>query len=308
MVQAGMHRWRAPRNVCWKRLTTLFKDGVECHIDCWVPNHLKNKCELKCVWFVCHGLGGNSDSSYCRWLVHEIKACNEPMAVVVYNRRGHVAMAHGDRIASHYDPDDMDIAIQFVQKLFRDVPIYGIGFSMGGNLLLKWMGERRDGGAGVFRGMVVVSGCLHLVHGFMALRPGSLVDKLSIWFLKDVVKGHISLTNNAVERALLKCTTFWEADAMASKKSDLYDYYESCSAVYVIDKINVPVLSIISEDDPFVKETIAHYEFAHMANKKHWCTVVTDRGGHIGWMEGGGCGKPWVYRLPLDFCNILSRL
>jgi predicted alpha/beta-fold hydrolase len=91
-----------------------------------------------------HGLEGSSGSHYASTLMRAVTAIG--WAGVVVNFRG--CSGESNRLPRAYhsgDSDEIDWILRRLQALFPSHPRYAVGVSLGGNALLKWLGERERG-------------------------------------------------------------------------------------------------------------------------------------------------------------------
>ena len=177
-------------------------------------------------------------------------------------------------------------------------PLGALGFSLGGNVLLKLLGELgRDGGE-LLRAAAVVSVPFDLAAGADAFEAGLMMRVYARHFLRSLIR------KLEPKRSLLEPLVALEAAAEARTLRafddlvtaplhgfrDARDYYESCSSVRYLERVRVPTLVLHSRDDPFLPAA-ALPEAALCANPS-LRAVLTDRGGHVGFVEG----PPWEPR------------
>lgn len=285
--------------------TTTYPDGELCELDVYGPAEDQGRTIL----FVCHGLGGSSQSYYCRKLA--TCAARRGITVVVHNRRGHVTQNRSTKkpYPLHYDREDMDTAVAFVKTLFPDnKKLVGVGFSTGANLIVKYVGDTCAEGTNPFHGVVSVSNGWHVARGVDALsKSKELADLVGVAYVKEIVLNHPHLRPMA--DMLSRCTSLKAADEGVMKHVygqdfDMGAYYDSISCIHVLDKVRVPVLAIASRDDPFLAGQVDRVHMqAVLTNPKHVCCVTTSTGGHVGWLDGPKCKTKWLYCMILDFAR-----
>ncbi|HLF66157.1 MAG TPA: alpha/beta fold hydrolase, partial [Gammaproteobacteria bacterium] len=138
--------WSRPKVLNVKRQRLELSDGD--FIDCdWVGAGNGP------IVVLLHGLEGSIHSHYIQGILHALQAHN--YRAVVMHFRGCSGVAN--RLARAYhsgDTHDLAALIQHLEQHYPNTPRYAIGYSLGGNVLLKWLGE---GGADKFNAAVAVS-------------------------------------------------------------------------------------------------------------------------------------------------------
>lgn len=308
-VQMFIHRLLHQKlHVPYIRQTATYKDGELCVLDIVQPTNVLGK-PGDVIIFLCHGLGGNSDSYYCKRLAHQ--AAKQGITTVVYNRRGHTLSNKSKTkpFPYHYDRHDIDTAMRLVKNLYpNNKKLVGVGFSMGSNLIVKYVGDLCAEGINPFHGVISISNGFDVKKGVDALAASKQVaDAIAAQFVRDILDHHPHLYDARQELANVR--SFKEMDSAVMKNAygshfDMDLYYDAISCHKVLNKINVPVLAIASKDDPFLSNLVD--EMYHMAleqNREQMCCVVTTFGGHIGWLDGFKCSSSWLYSLCIDFCK-----
>ena len=187
-------------------------------------------------------------------------------------------------------------------------PLYAVGYSLGGNVLLKYLGE--SGSDSGLCGAVAVSVPFRLdqcadriglgfsrvyqAH-FMREMLAYVKDKKHRFQLDARHEGLASLTKLGSVKTLSKMRTFWEFDDRVTAPLNGYlnvdDYYRRASSRYFLGTIDTPTLIIQSTDDPFV--------FKHSIPETSELSPCTQlelhaKGGHVGFLEGSP-GRPGYY-------------
>ncbi len=165
------------------------------------------------------------------------------------------------------------------------------GFSLGGNVLLKWLGESGDGPVRVAVAISVpfdlASGAIRLEQGFSRVYRRYLVGKL-----KRKTRAKAALLEGRVEvERVLRSRTFVEFDDAATAPlhgfANAKDYYARSSCNRYLGAIRVPTLLIYAADDPFLPA--GAIPRAAVAANPHLAAAFTQRGGHVGFVSG----PPW---------------
>ena len=193
-------------------------------------------------------------------------------------------------------------------------PILAAGVSLGGNVLLKWLGEHPD------ERIVSAAATLSVPYD-LAAGDRHMASFPSVLYVRSFVK---SLTPKAealaarfpeaaarldVARAS-RAWTFREFDDAANAPlhgfASAADYYARCSSLPVLSRIAVPTLCLSSLDDPFVPaETV---ERARREASPAVRFLVTKEGGHSGWVAARGLTPVyWGEELAIGFLGRHAR-
>lgn len=255
-----------------------------------------------------HGLGGSIRSGYVAGLMAALN--QQGIRAVLMHLRG--ASDEPNRLARAYhsgDTADFHFFMQVLAKREPQTSKAAIGFSLGGNVLLKWLGEQGDKAALDAAVAVSVPFQLRLAadrmgHGFSKLYQTYLLTRLREVMLKkrEQLKGEIPQALQDVD----KWDCFWTFDehvtAPLNGFSSVHAYYRQSSSRAYLHAIKKPTLVIHALDDPFMTTDI-------LPNEDELSSQVTlelsAKGGHVGFVSGNVPGKP-VYWLEQRIPDYLS--
>ena len=151
-----------------------------------------------------------------------------------------------------------DFVISLISERFPGAPLFAVGYSLGANMLLKWLGEQ--GEAALLTGAIAVSvpfdlgGCAdRLEHGRSQIYQYRLLGSM-----KTTVRRKAHLLHNQIDVArLLKTGTFRTFDNLGTAPvhgfQDAVDYYAWTSCRPFLRTINTPVLILQAADDPLMR-------------------------------------------------------
>lgn len=263
---------------------------------CWAINGLAPDAPLVVML---HGLGGNVRSGYAAGLMQTLNQLG--YRALVMHLRG--ASDEPNRLARAYhsgDTADFNYVMHRLAEREPNAAHLAIGFSLGGNVLLKWLGEQ--GAAAPVNAAVAVSVPFQLRlaadrmgHGFSRLYQTYLLYRL-----REVLSQKRLNLKGDIPQALLdadKWNCFWTFDenvtAPLNGFSSVHSYYRQSSSRYYLHAIKKPTLIIHALDDPFMTEDILP-----KANElsEDVTLELSSRGGHVGFITGNIPGKP-VYWL-----------
>jgi len=240
---------------------------------------------------VLHGLEGSSRRRYV------LSACRELLALglrpVAMNFRGcSGTLNRRPRFYHSGETDDPAFVLRGLRRAFPGRKVGAMGFSLGGNALLKLLGERPDGGVGLVDAAVCVSVPFDLAAGGAYLERTWMGRMYTRYFLRSL-RAKVRAKSDALAPridvpATLRARTLREFDDAATSLlhgfRDADDYYASCSSAGFIDGIRTPTLLLHSLDDPFLPPSAVPR--ATLEANPALTTILTDRGGHVGFIEG----------------------
>jgi predicted alpha/beta-fold hydrolase len=206
-----------------------------------------------------HGLEGSSESQYMLGVARNGLASG--MNVVLMNQRNCGGMDHyAPTLYNSSLSADVAAVAQHVLDRDRISRFALIGFSMGGNLVLKLAGEWGKNGPREFRGVAAVCPAMDLAASADALHePGNRIYELYFLmqlyrrirakaklFPKDFDPGRlrgVSSLRLFDDRITAYYCGFTGAD----------DYYARAAAANVVDRVAVPALILYAANDPFIR-------------------------------------------------------
>lgn len=242
------------------------------------------------VVLVLHGLEGSFDSFYAKRMMNKIH--QQGWVAVLMHFRG--CGKKPNRKAQSYHSGQTSDVTEFVEHLkqnFPNHPLFAVGFSLGGNVLAKYLGEQPESG---IDGAVVISAPLDLSicakaigSGFSKVYQKYLVDRLknSTHEKIDFLQGAEPIPLD--KQVLDTIKTLPEFDQLLTAPINGFDsaedYYQRCSGNQFLKSITTPTLIIHAKDDPFMTEAVIP------DNEMMSSTVqfeLSERGGHVGFLSG----------------------
>ena len=238
---------------------------------------------------ILHGLEGSSRSGYVRGLVATLQHCN--VQCVVLNFRG--CSGEPNRLQRTYhsgETGDLDQVVRWLHHHYPGRAIAVVGYSLGGNVLLKWLGER--GRAAPVAAAAAI--CVPMQLNVCADRMERGFSRVYLWQLvrglRTKIKRKFALRPGSVDLArVARCRGFWSFDECVTAPlhgfTSAADYYQRSSARPYIRHIARPTLLVHAADDPFM--TCAVLPRPHELSASV-TLQVSERGGHVGFIEGRG--------------------
>ena len=245
---------------------------------------------------ILHGLEGSSGAPYVQRLLGRIRDRGWGAAAV--NMR--MCSGEPNRLKATYHSgktEDLDGVVRFLKKSRGSQRLYLVGFSIGGNLALKWLGERGVEASGEIERAAAVSVPYDLAKSVESMDRGfnrEIYTRALLMSLKAKVFAKEKRFPQAFQLDRVKrCRTFREFDrevtAPLNGFKDERDYWSKSSSQNFLKSIRIPTLLVHAEDDPFFPGR--HLPLNEIRNSKHLRTLVIPQGGHLGFVAG-----PWPWR------------
>ena len=207
-----------------------------------------------------HGLEGDSSSAYAGALARELE--RRGWRGVVPHFRG--CSGEPNRLPRSYhsgDAEEIGWILRRIRQDARGAPLFAMGVSLGGNALLKWLGE--DVGAkDVLCAAAAVSAPFDLMAAGDALGRGFNLVYTRVFLATMKKKGELKLESfpglfdgEAMRsaRTLREFDEVFTAPLHGFRGTD--DYWTRASAKPVLDRIEVPTLLLNARNDPFMPDT-----------------------------------------------------
>ncbi len=263
-----------------------------------------------------HGLTGSSQSIYIKGFQQLLFKQN--FRSVALNFRGCSGEAnHSARCYHSGETNDLQFLYQTLREREPQTPFAVIGFSLGGNVLLKWLGEKGQCvdlfAASAVSVPFVLSECAtKLDAGFSQFYRANLLRDLK----RYIATKHAHLEKIDVQHEakklkdlgdLSKIKSFWDYDERVVAKlygfKNAHDYYATSSSRQFLKKITVPTLIIHAADDPFMTKNVIPKpnELSKFVQLE-----ITEQGGHVGFVAGKNPFKPiyWLEQRISDFLAV----
>ena len=255
-----------------------------------------------------HGLEGFSQRPY---MLHAMGVLAERgLASVGLNFRG--CSGEPNRLARLYhsgETGDPSFVLQTLRSRWPTRPLGALGFSLGGNVLLKLLGEREDGGAGLLNASVGISVPYDLSEG-VAYLEGSAVGRFyARYFLSSLtrkVRAKEEMLAPLLDlEAVYASENLSQFDDVATAPlhgfSGAQDYYRQSSSNQFLKGIRVPTLLIHARNDPFLPRRAIPLET--MRENPSLEPAISRGGGHVGFLSGFVPGRPhfWAEDRLADF-------
>jgi predicted alpha/beta-fold hydrolase len=252
-----------------------------------------------------HGLEGSSDSHYARGLMADIAALGWSGAVPHF-RGCSGEMNHAPRFYHSGDAAEVDWIIRRLAGERINCPLskfYAVGVSLGGNALLRWLGESQHQ-AEIVDGACAISAPLDLTAGGAALSSGlnMIYTRVFLQTLKPKCLQKLTQFPALFDReTMLRARNLYEFDNIVTAPlhgfRDTDDYWNRASAKHVLGDITVPTLVLNAQNDPFLPPQHLPRDASRRVTLEY-----PKEGGHVGFVVGGLPGQiNWLPQRILRF-------
>jgi predicted alpha/beta-fold hydrolase len=255
-----------------------------------------------------HGLEGSSNSVYMQGLARLVARAGWQATAINFRSCArdpkHLSRCLPNRQPRLYhsgDTDDLDFVVRTLADREPSSTLYAAGVSLGGNVLLKWLGEQ--GARSRIEAAVTISvpfdlriAARHLEKGAGRFYAGTFLKTLRAKAL-ELRKRFASLAGQLDPRRIAAARTFHAFDDAVTaplhgfRSADAY--YRSSSSIHYLDRIEVPVLCLGSSDDPFVPAEVLDRAGRRASDDVE--IVTTGWGGHAAFIAGKWPWKPMYW-------------
>jgi predicted alpha/beta-fold hydrolase len=286
--------WAWPRHPRLRRQELNLPDGDSTAVDWLVEgDSLPGTAPLLVIL---HGLEGSAESTYARMFLEAAFDLGWRSCVLHFRDCGD----YRNRLPRRYHAGETNDLRHFLNTLHKQPedaenagPLLAVGFSLGGNVLLKYLGESGDMTPLRAAAAVSVPFDLHLCaeslnRGFSRVYQRYLLRRMKRAVIRKF-NPHTAAFN--WDRAMA-ARSFGEFDDAVTAPlhgfRGMQDYYDKCSSVNFLAGIQRPTLVVNAIDDPFMSPDVIPDEDQL---SEHLMLEVADAGGHVGFIDGG---TPWA--------------
>ena len=248
---------------------------------------------------ILHGLEGSAESPYARMLM-EVASDRGWRSCVLYFRD---CGDYRNRLPRRYHAGETNDLRHFLSQLQLQRPpgnagpLLAVGYSLGGNVLLKYLGESQSETPLAAATAICVPLDLHVCARALNTGLSTIYQRHLLKLMKESVARKFDRYTATFDwdRAM-NAKTFAEFDNFITAPlhgfNGVNDYYDQCSATHFLSNIERPTLIINSLDDPFMTPDVLP-----TADKlsDDVTLEVAKNGGHVGFIDGGTPFSPTFY-------------
>lgn len=235
-----------------------------------------------------HGLAGNANRPYMLGMAKQFQQYGWDVASLNFRS----CSGEMNRLYRSYHggaTEDLQAVIKHLQQENQYKEIGLIGFSLGGNVLLKYLGEQKDIPSEIKSAVAISTPCdlgasleeLNKTHNFLYSKR----------FLKNLKKElqlrQTHFPEKISKEEITQCNSLLAIDELYTSKAHGFknasDYYKKCSCIGFLPNITIPTLLINAKNDSFLSpnsypnEVAKNSKFFHLETPKH--------GGHVGYIQ-----------------------
>ncbi|MBW3129340.1 YheT family hydrolase [Hymenobacter profundi] len=293
--------WRSVPEVHYQRERVETEDGDFLDLDWSRP--AGNARDT--LGIVSHGLEGDASRPYVRGMVRALN--NAGFDALAWNYRS--CSGEMNRLLRSYhlgDTDDLDFVIRYALATGRYQRVFLTGFSAGGNVTLKYLGENPARVPPKVARAAVFSVPTDLkASSYQIARPENRVYMTR--FMKslrakmrqkaELLPGQVDLEGIDLLRDFPEFDARFTAPMHGFQSAD--EYYETASSGRYLSHIRIPTLLVNAQNDPFLAPTCYPHDVA--ARSQYVFLETPPAGGHVGFAEGTPDGKYYSERRAVEF-------
>lgn len=261
------------------------------------------------IAIISHGLEGNTSRSY---MLGMAKALNRAgWDALPWNYRG-CSGEPNRKLRSYHSgaTEDLDVVISHVisQKRYEQIAL--IGFSLGGNITLKYLGERGEAVPSLIKKAIVFSVPCDLASSSrkLAALSNRIYMRRFLRMLHEKIKARMIIMPGLDDSGFKKIKDFKGFDdrytAPLHGFADAEDYWRQASSKPFIPQITIPTLLINARNDPFLSQECFPIEEAK--HNPNFYLEMPHAGGHTGFVEFNEDGEYWSEKRAVEFLNMES--
>jgi predicted alpha/beta-fold hydrolase len=286
--------FRKPQPVKWQRQRLELADGDFLDLD-WMPTDSERLIVLG------HGLEGSSNSTYILAAAHLFAA--NGFAVLAWNHRS--CSGEMNRLPRFYHHGVTEDLAAVLAQTSRFAEVHYVGYSLGGNVLLKYLGEMLHQKPNNLKSAVAISApidlvsCVHEIHR----RRNRLYHNRFLKTLKQKVAEkarrmpeQLSAAHLPLVKTLTDFDTFYTAPLHGFASAA--DYHIRASSKPFLPNIKLPTLLLQAQDDPMLG--IGCFPIREAQENPNLHLLLTKYGGHVAFTQPGSRWH-WMEKVALEF-------
>lgn len=258
---------------------------------------------------VFHGMGGHALSNYMLSIAERLIDAGYP--TILWNNRGAGDSAdHCTRCHHPGNTEDISLLIDYLQEERQDwckQGLMAVAFSLGGNLLLKYLAEKADDSP--FQAAVSISTPLDMETTSRNLRRGlnRIFDRYLLRKKREELLRECAELSSQERQAIRNANSVWEMDQTFTAPhlgyESVTDFYRDNSAIHVLGDIQTPTLLFHAFDDPVVDSNVFTDRDWQRDGPLYPALVAS--GGHTGFLSRDG--RRWHERATVRFFDAMSE-
>ncbi|ELT95508.1 hypothetical protein CAPTEDRAFT_132362 [Capitella teleta] len=285
-----------------QRHSVLMPDGATSTFDVFEPTS-EHPSGQDYSLLICPGIANSSESLYICTCVHF--AQEQGFRVAVLNHLGALrdVPLTSPRIFTYGDTAEYGAMVDRMRELYPGHTAIGVGFSMGGNQLIKYLGEHPDHQKKFLCALSCCQG-YDVERAVPALMSWEHLRRIYVWAMTLNMQGLLRFHQNALFSPEVCKKNRWDFDLEKIFQASsllhidreytvkrggfktLQEFYRWCSSSQYIQNIDIPVFILNSMDDPLIPCDLHDVPKKFARVKDNVIFATTDHGGHLGYFEG----------------------
>ncbi|WP_026808630.1 YheT family hydrolase [Arenibacter latericius] len=266
-----------------KRERIFLPDGDFMDLDWSYANKSSSK-----VAILLHGLEGNAQRPYITGAANYLNASGIDVCAV--NFRGCSGTANLLFKSYHSGAtEDLDSVVNHILQKDKYNQIFIKGFSLGGNLALKYLGEDREIPKEI-KGAVAISVPCHLHSSLEQLLKSKnrlYANRFKKRLVEKLQEKKLLFPEKISDHDIAQIKTLKDFDDLYTSRAhgfkNALDYYEQCSSLQFLKAINLPTLIINAKNDSFLGTACFPYKEAQETDNLYF--ESPNYGGHVGFYD-----------------------
>ncbi|XP_053318370.1 monoacylglycerol lipase ABHD2 [Spea bombifrons] len=321
-----MGRVSSPHPYGQRKYLTM-SDGATATFDLFEP--LAEHCTGDDVTIViCPGIANHSEKQYIRTFVDYAQKSGYRCAVL--NHLGALPNIEltSPRMFTYGCTWEFGAMVNYIKKTYLETRLIVVGFSLGGNIVCKYLGEAPASQERVLCAVSVCQGysasraqetflqwdqCRRFYNFLMADNMKKIILSHRHALFGDINKNNLTFDPSDLSR-LYTATSLMQIDETVMRKFHGYktvkEYYEAESCVRYLHNIHVPIMLVNAVDDPLVHESLLSIPKTLAAKKENVMVALPLHGGHLGFFEGAVLfPEPltWMDKLLVQYSNAICQ-
>lgn len=321
-----MGRVNSPTPSGLRKFLTM-SDGATATFDLFEP--LKEHCTGENITMViCPGIANHSEKHYIRTFVDYAQKNGYRCAVLNHLGALPTIELTSPRMFTYGCTWEFGAMVSNIKKTHPQTQLIVVGFSLGGNIVCKYLGEDQ-------LNQERVMCCVSVCQGYSALRAQEtfqqwdqcrrfynflMADNMKKIILshRDILfgenNGQMQNLKDADLSRLYTATSLTQIDDTIMRKfhgyETLKEYYEAESCLHYLNNIHVPLMLVNSSDDPLVHASLLSIPKTLAEKKDNVLVVLPLHGGHLGFFEGAVLfPEPltWMDKLIVQYANAICQ-
>lgn len=270
-----------------------------------------NKGNGKRLYVLFHGLEGSSNSHYAKAFMTTVQQQSDAFGVVVHFRGCSGELNRLPRAYHSGDSTEIDWVLRRISELYPQATIFVSGVSLGGNALLKWLGEQGQHASSLVKAATAVCSPMDVKACGLNLQIGfnMFYTRLFLLTLKKKSLAKLARFPGLFDaKAMHASRNLYEFDNVVTAPlhgyKDTEDYWLNASSKPLLKNIAVPTLILNSLNDPFIP--------ANSLPKEHEVSKFVQleyplTGGHVGFVSGPFPGNiNWLPNRLMKYFNSVN--